>query len=421
MRPSLRESTRTGSALLLLLLLMLVAGPLVWSLYAAVLEAADSTAWAALANDPQTLRALLLSLWTGMASTVLSYLLCKQLLGYAFTASAKRWARLLRGLPPILAVPHAAFAIGMVALMTPGGWLLRALSPWATGLDAPPDWTTTQDPWGLDLIAVLVLKETPFLLWVAAMQLQQSDRAQRLRKELTLAQTMAYSASAAWQRVAWPQIRRQLQWPLLAVLAYGLSVVDVAMLIGPTSPPTLALLTWQWLQDADTAVNAQGAAAAWLMLGLVALCAAALHAGMHLPVWRARWTRGVPVSRGLQIRRAWWSPGNSAAPVMLVVMLLPAAYVAVLLALAAGSVVGVWPFPALLPQSWTLAAWESVWESRAVLTTSFSLAMYSAASALIWSVVWLEWAPMQWQRKLMQIITSPWRCPRFYGSWACTA
>jgi putative thiamine transport system permease protein len=243
------------------------------------------------------------------------------------------------------------------------------------------------------------------------MQLQQSDRAQRLRKELTLAQTMGYSARLAWQRVAWPQIRKQLQWPLLAVLAYGLSVVDVAMLIGPTSPPTLALLTWQWLQDADTAVNAQGAAAAWLLLGLVALCTAALHAGTHLPVWRARWTRGVPVSRGLQIRRTWWSPGNSAAPLMLVVMLLPAAYVAVLLALAAGSVVGVWPFPALLPQSWTLAAWQSVWESRAVLTTSFSLATYSAASALVWSVIWLEWAPAQWQRRLMQFIYIPLALP----------
>jgi putative thiamine transport system permease protein len=37
--------------------------------------------------------------------------------------------------------------------------------------------------------------------------------------------------------------------------------------------------------------------------------------------------------------------------------------------------------------------------------------MYSAASALVWSVVWLEWAPMQWQRKLMQIIYIPLALP----------
>ena len=258
---------------------------------------------------------------------------------------------------------------------------------------------------------MLVLKETAFLLWVAAMQLQQSDRSQRLRKELTLAQTMGYSASAAWQRVVWPQMRTQLKWPLLAVLTYGLSVVDVAMLIGPTSPPTLALLTWQWLQDADTAVNAQGAAAAWLMLGLVALCAAALYGGTHLHVWRATWTKGVSVSQDGQTLQARWWTGKGAAPVMVMVMLLPAAYVAVLLALAAGSVVGVWPFPVLLPQSWTMAAWQSVWESRAVLITSFALAMYSAASALVWSVVWLEWAPMQWQRKLMRFIYIPLALP----------
>ena len=37
---------------------------------------------------------------------------------------------------------------------------------------------------------------------------------------------------------------------------------DVALVIGPTTPPTLAVLAWQWLQDADPAMNAQGAAAA---------------------------------------------------------------------------------------------------------------------------------------------------------------
>ena len=64
----------------------------------------------------------------------------------------------------MLATPHAAFAIGLAFLLAPSGWLLRGLSPWLTGFDFPPPWPTTQDPWGLGLIAALVLKEIPFLL-----------------------------------------------------------------------------------------------------------------------------------------------------------------------------------------------------------------------------------------------------------------
>ena len=55
----------------------------------------------------------------------------------------------------VFGVP-VAFAIGLAFLIAPSGWLLRLLSPWATGFEAPPPWPTTQDPWGLGLIAVLV-------------------------------------------------------------------------------------------------------------------------------------------------------------------------------------------------------------------------------------------------------------------------
>ena len=37
------------------------------------------------------------------------------------------------------------------------------------------------------------------------------------------------------------------------MLAYGLSVVDMAMILGPNTPPTLAVLIWRWLADPDPA------------------------------------------------------------------------------------------------------------------------------------------------------------------------
>ena len=55
-----------------LLLLTLAALPLGWSLWAAVQAGLDAAAWAALWRDSQTLRALAMSLWTGLLASALS-------------------------------------------------------------------------------------------------------------------------------------------------------------------------------------------------------------------------------------------------------------------------------------------------------------------------------------------------------------
>ena len=118
----------------------------------------------------------------------------------------------------MLAVPHVGFAIGLAALIAPSGWILRLLSPWFTGFNAPPPWVTTQDPWGLGLIAVLAFKEISFILWAAATQLQRADVAQRLDSEIAVARSMGYSRQISWWRVAWPQLWPRSRWPQLAVL-----------------------------------------------------------------------------------------------------------------------------------------------------------------------------------------------------------
>jgi putative thiamine transport system permease protein len=41
----------------------------------------------------------------------------------------------------------------------------------------------------------------------------------------------------AFWRVVWPQLAPRLFWPLMAVLAYGLTVVDLALVIGPAARP----------------------------------------------------------------------------------------------------------------------------------------------------------------------------------------
>lgn len=381
------------------LLLAAVGVPLVWSVWGAVAAGLDASAWQALAADTQTLRALTMSLWTGVLSTALAVAGAAVLLSRSFGQAT--WPRLVRGLAPLLALPHAAFAIGLVALFAPSGWVLRALSPWATGLEAPPPWPTTQDPWGLGLIAVLVLKEIPFLLWAALAYLQRPDVARRLQQELQLAHTLGYPRQTAWWRVAWPQLRPRLGAPMLAVLAYSLTVVDMALVIGPTSPPTLAVLTWQWLQDADTTTNAQGAAAAWLLAGVLALCAALAWWLARAAVWRQRWTRGVDSAPQAYARTTAASTGQWGLG------LLGAVYAAVLGALLVGSVSGHWPFPALWPEHLSWAAWQSVRGSSPTLWTTVWLGGASSLAALLWVVAWLELAPSHWHTRSQPLLFLP--------------
>lgn len=366
------------------------------ALGSAVIAGLDRSAWRSLWMAPQSGHALLLSLWTGVTASALAVAASAWILSRSFPAC---WPPVVRLLGPMLAVPHAALGIGLVFLISPSGWLLRAVSPWASGLTAPPPWATSQDPWGLGLILTLVAKEVPFLLWAAASHLQRADVAQRLTRELVLARSLGYSQRTAWWKVVWPQLWPRLGWPMLAVLAYSLTVVDVSLVIGPQSPPTLAVQAWTWLIDADPATNRQGAAAAWLLALALALVAGVGWQLPQLRVWRARRVSGRRGTLPHNLAR----PGSGLAGLFVLVAL----YLMVMLALAVGSVSGVWPFPRLLPETITWGAWASVWASAGTVGTTLTLALASAGAALVWAIGWLETAPPGWDKRLRKYIYLP--------------
>jgi putative thiamine transport system permease protein len=395
---------KTFSKLAPAALLLLVCVPFFWSLYAAIQAGVDLQAWRSLFAEPQAKVALYLSLWTGATATVIAVAATAFILAAGYGTRA--WERINKVLSPMLAVPHAAFAIGLVALVAPSGWVLRAFSPWATGLNAPPPWLTTQDPMGFGLIAVLVCKEIPFLLWAAMAHLQRPDVAQRLQRQMLLSYTMGYSTKQAWWRVAWPQLLPRLYGPILAVFAYGLTVVDVALVIGPTTPPTLGVLAWQWLQDADPATNAQGIAAAWLLAMTATAMALCAWLALQAPMWRVRQARGlVPFAKEADYahcnarRDSSWLYG------------LGVIYLAVLLSLAVGSFMGNWPFPQWLPESVSWAAWQSVVTSGATIRTTLWLGLASSAVALLWCVAWIELAPKAWFTPMQALLFLPMMLP----------
>jgi putative thiamine transport system permease protein len=378
---------------------LLFALPMVVALPVAVWQGLSAAAWQALAADPLLPRALVLSLTTGLVSTLLSLALTLWLVTHLYGTRA--WALLTRALGPLLAIPHAAFAIGLALLVMPAGVLARLLAAplaWA----APPDWPTLNDPLGIGLVLVLLGKETPFLLWNVVALLARPELALQLRGWLASARTLGYSDAATWWRVLWPLLLPRLAWPLLAVLAYGTTVVDLALIVGPASPPTLAVLAWQGLQDGDVARNAEGAASAlWLALALAAVVAIGAVAARGLArAWRRPAVNGV--RRGAH--RA-----NTLARLTMHALL--AIYATVALLLLLSSFTGVWTFPSLLPQAWTGAGWTQVRETIDTLVLSAGLGVVAALAALALVLLWFEATPLAWDERVMPLVLAPLAIP----------
>jgi putative thiamine transport system permease protein len=387
----MRAALRLGLALPALLFGV----PIAAALPLAVWQGLAPVAWRALAADPLLPRALMLSVGSGLVSTLVAMTLTLWLVTQLYGTRA--WATLARALGPLLALPHAAFAIGLALLVMPAGVLARLLAA-PLGWQAPPDWPTVNDPWAIGLVLVLVAKETPFLLWSAFALLSRPELALQLRGWLASASTLGYADATLWWRVLWPLLLPRLAWPLIAVLAYGLTVVDLALIVGPASPPTLALLAWQALQDADPLRNAEGAAAALLLAAVLALlvvlgrlAGAALNA-----TWRARARSGqrVPMRAGATVARA-------------ALAVLVALYGVVVLLLALSSLTGVWTFPALWPQSWTFGAWQTVAGSARTVALTAGLGVAATVAALTLVLLWFEGTPAAWDARVMPLVLAP--------------
>jgi putative thiamine transport system permease protein len=216
---------------------------------------------------PQFAEALLLSLWTGTAAFAVS--LAVAIFTIAAIYRKRLWRRVAHGLGLWLALPHLAFAIGLAFLVMPSGLLARVIAGLARWAE-PPDWPTVHDPLGLALIAALVFKETPFLALALWSVLERSDVAQSLAGQWRAASSLGHRPHRIWLAIMLPQVLPRIVLPLAAVWIYACSVVDMALVLGPTRPPTLGVVIWRDLNDADSAINQRGAAGAVVLAAVLA-------------------------------------------------------------------------------------------------------------------------------------------------------
>jgi len=323
--------------------------------------------WRRLAAAPGIGTAVRLTLTSGVLSTLLA--LALTIFVFAAGHGTRALTRVKRAMTPLLAVPHLATAVGLAFLIAPSGWLVRLIAPWPSGWQTPPDVALVQDHLGLALTLGLVLKETPFLVLMTFGALGQV----RADDQLRMARSLGYGPVQAWLKVVLPLVYPQIRLPVYAVLAYSLSVVDMAIVLGPTTPPTLAPLVLRWFNDPDLAMRFQAAAGACLQFGLVALA---------IGVWRSAEAALGCLARPWLIGGARGGAGTAArAAAWAGLALLFGLSSGSLLSLALWSVAGRWRFPDAWPEQLSLERWAD--QAAALTGPAWTTLVVGVAAAVI--------------------------------------
>ncbi len=329
-------------------------------------------------------RSIGLTIYSAIAS---SYLAC--LITFAVlqaTWGSKFWRKVELSLSPLLATPHVAFAIGFAFLFAPTGMGVRALHG-LFGYNASPQDINDlafliKDPHALGLIVMLALKEVPFLLLMSISILTQL-KIDQIEK---VSASLGYSKAQMWWKCVFPQWLAKLRFPMLAVIAYSLSVVDVALIIGPTNPPTFAVLVWQWFTEPDLNLLPRAAAGAVVLFAIASL----LIAFARLVEWTI--TKGI---------KCWQYSGRSgiSLPGKSLFLLIISLTVLMVPLMIIWSFAQRWRFPDLLPSRYSERFWQLEWDSiLSTINQSLSIAIITASIALVLAVLAHEYRiKYKWQ------------------------
>jgi putative thiamine transport system permease protein len=326
-------------------------------------------------------RSIALSLFSGILATAVSTLAALILPGLLYGQSAFRM--LGRYLSPILSLPHITVAVGILFLMQPSGWLMRLISPHLTGYDRPPVDYLFPDQAGLALVLGLVAKEIPFLILMTLSALSQINT----RPLLTVARSMGYGPMAAWLYIIVPALWVRLKLPVLIVLVFSLSVVDMALVLASTTPPPLAVRVVTLYQDPDLTQRFVASVAAIAQMIIVIIGAVIFFGGTKLlgrvvmVAARAGWRFNGWPSSVVKIGKAG----------LLIAGLLPMGLA--MLGLVAAMIWSVsvgWRFPSAWPEALSLRHWMGAIDGfAAIVQTTLILGLISSFLGLALVMSWL--------------------------------
>ena len=373
---------------LLALLILPVLGGLISVLlpafgYAPVLEQTTFSlqGFNALWQTPGLTQMVTLSVATGLISTLLAFIITLMILAAFFNSP---WLnRIQRLLSPILVIPHAAAAIAVGFLIAPSGMISRLASPWLSGWELAPNGMFPHDSFGISIILGLTLKELPFLLLMALGVLAQPELGKKLRQQHKVALNLGYCPMTAFFKVILPSLYPLLRLPLLAVLAYASASVEMPLILGPNTPPTLAVAIMHWFNDVDLNLRIKASAGALLQLavtgGLLALWLGAEKAVKVL--FSDSLTNGVREYGGF-----YWQKITVVLTALVISFILLS-----LIGLVMWSVAGFWRFPDAMPEQFTLLHFKSaLMQMGSPLFNTLAIGLVTTLFAIILTLLCLE-------------------------------
>lgn len=213
--------------------------------------------WEAVLRAGETWRSVGWTLMTAGVGTALAFVVA---VAVVRGAGGSQIARQLALFP--LAVPHVAGALAALLLLGQSGFLSRAAfaARWIEGPAAFP--AIVYDRAGVGVTLAFAWKEFPFLLLNAIAVLDSRDRTLE-----ETARSLGANASQAWRRVTWPLLWRGMAPAVIAVFAFLVGQYEMSVLLAPSDPLPLSMLTQERSIDPD--LVRRGAAHALALIALL--------------------------------------------------------------------------------------------------------------------------------------------------------
>ncbi len=332
-------------------------------------------------DQPGIWSSIWLSGFTAITATLLSYVLAMFLLASIYRNG--RSGVLFRLISPLLSVPHITVAVGFLFLLQPSGWLIRLLSPWLTGWDRPPDLYIIPDEVGIGLIIALTAKELPFLMLMGLSSLSQI----KVNDTLDQASSLGYGTYSGWLYTVQPQLSSRMRLPVLIVLIFSVSVVDMALVLAPSVPAPLAPRILEWFRDADLDFQFIAAVGAVAQLVLALLCCLIWLLSGRMMTRLIR----VLIYHGLRPNLSAWMCQTMRLAVFTVALLPCILSVLGLISVTIWGFADIWRFPDSLPDDWGYRAWISSADNMIVAgTNSLIIGLASSCLAVCLVIIWLE-------------------------------
>ncbi|MDP6881397.1 MAG: ABC transporter permease, partial [Alteromonas macleodii] len=336
-------------------------------------NAFSTQVFAALFDLPDIWQMMWLSLFTGVGSTLLAVIAAFCILATFYQSSLL--GKIQGVLSPFLVFPHAAAAISLLFVVSPSG-IFAAITTrlnayfshaFATpfvneisemALPAANDGTLLYDGLGLSILIALSLKELPFILLMTLSVMSQPLVKKKLTGYVKVGTALGYSPTASFFKLVLPTIFSQIKLPLLAVLVFATSNVEIPLILGPNNPSTLAVAIMHWFNHIDLSMRLLASSAAVVQVAVSAVAVLLFFGIERLVTYTGK--------RSLSGGNRYFADAVLRACGFVIMAFYIILICTVVYTVVVYSFAKQWHFPLLLPEGLTLLHWNT---ATSALTT----------------------------------------------------